>query len=84
MGTGFDCFDPMSHTASNRLTSEQSRWRGTLVNAMSRRGFRNFAREWWHFTHGSGAKANFDFPIRASGRSAPGELKGDERPAEGP
>ncbi len=82
MGTGFDCFDPLSHTASNGLTSEQSHWRSTLVNAMSRRGFHNFAREWWHFTYGSGAKANFDFPIRASGRSAPGELKGDEHPAD--
>jgi zinc D-Ala-D-Ala dipeptidase len=80
MGTGFDCFDAMSHTSSS-VTSEQSRWRGTLVSAMSRHGFRNFAREWWHFTLGSSsAKTGFDFPIRARGRSAP-DPKTDKRPA---
>jgi zinc D-Ala-D-Ala dipeptidase len=51
MGTGFDCFDAMSHTASSTITPEQKKWRGELVAAMTRHGFRNFEREWWHFTY---------------------------------
>jgi D-alanyl-D-alanine dipeptidase len=50
MGTSFDCFDPMSHTASNEITSEQSDNRRMLVTAMAARGFKNYTREWWHFT----------------------------------
>lgn len=50
MGTGYDCFDPMSHTASADITPQQRRWRQTLVEAMAREGFRNYSREWWHFT----------------------------------
>jgi D-alanyl-D-alanine dipeptidase len=65
MGTGFDCFDPKAHTASPAITAEQRRWRSTLLDAMGRRGFANYAREWWHFTYGSGAGNAFDFPIPA-------------------
>jgi D-alanyl-D-alanine dipeptidase len=65
-GTGFDCFDPKAHTASPAITAEQRRWRSTLLDAMSRRGFANYAREWWHFTYGGGSGGRtFDFPIPA-------------------
>lgn len=64
MGTGFDCFDTRSHTAAGGLTSEQSRLRRALVDAMRQRGFANFKNEWWHFTHSSGGSTAFDFPIR--------------------
>jgi D-alanyl-D-alanine dipeptidase len=64
MGTGFDCFDALSHTRSGGLTAEQRRARSTLAEAMARRGFRGFAREWWHFTHAAGGDAVYDFPIR--------------------
>jgi D-alanyl-D-alanine dipeptidase len=50
MGTGFDCFDPLSHTGAPGITSPQRRWRATLVEAMGRVGFRNYRKEWWHFT----------------------------------
>ena len=50
MGTGYDCFDPLSHTASGGITETQARWRRRLVEAMGREGFRNYRREWWHFT----------------------------------
>ena len=50
MGTGYDCFDVASHTASPAITPEQRRWRNQLVSAMGKRGFRNYHREWWHFT----------------------------------
>jgi D-alanyl-D-alanine dipeptidase len=64
MGTGYDCFDVMSHTRSSLITPEQRRWRTLLVNAMAKRGFRNYHREWWHFTHGPATGAQYDFPIR--------------------
>jgi D-alanyl-D-alanine dipeptidase len=66
MGTGFDCFDLKAHTASPAITAEQRRWRNTLVEAMSRRGLANYAREWWHFSYAAGDRGSaFDFPIPA-------------------
>jgi zinc D-Ala-D-Ala dipeptidase len=51
MGTSFDCFDPMSATASAEITGEQAARRKRLTEAMAARGFKNYAREWWHFTY---------------------------------
>ncbi|WP_309775394.1 M15 family metallopeptidase [Nitrobacter vulgaris] len=51
MGTTFDCFDPMSHTASSEITSEQRENRRLLVGSMAAHGFKNYDREWWHFTY---------------------------------
>jgi D-alanyl-D-alanine dipeptidase len=51
MGTSFDCFDPKSHTASGEISVEQRDNRRMLVDAMAERGFKNYAREWWHFTY---------------------------------
>jgi zinc D-Ala-D-Ala dipeptidase len=51
MGTSFDCFDPMSATASAEITSEQAAHRKLLTDAMAARGFKNYAGEWWHFTY---------------------------------
>ena len=62
MGTGFDCFDDKSHTASAAITPEQQRWRARLVAAMRKRGFHNYFREWWHFSYGTRGKA-YDEPI---------------------
>jgi D-alanyl-D-alanine dipeptidase len=63
MGTGYDCFDVASHTASPLITPEQRRWRNLLRAAMAKRGFRNYHREWWHFTYGRSGGAQYDFPI---------------------
>ncbi len=63
MGTGFDCFDDRAHTASGAITPEQARLRALLVAAMRKRGFRNYFREWWHFSFGR--REAYDFPIRA-------------------
>jgi D-alanyl-D-alanine dipeptidase len=71
MGTGFDCFDERSRTASAAIGEAQKLNRRRLVEAMKRRGFRNYAREWWHFSlAGGSATTGFDFPIRprAAGR----------------
>ena len=64
MGTGFDCFDNASHTASASLTPQQRQWRQTLKAAMGRQGFVNYFREWWHFSLPGAGRAAFDFPIR--------------------
>jgi len=53
MGTGFDCFDPKSHTASGAISPAQARWRAVLKEAMQRHGFTNYFREWWHFSFGA-------------------------------
>lgn len=65
MGTGFDCFDPKSRTRTPALTAQQHANRMLLVDAMRRRGFHNYAREWWHFTYSAThARQRYDLPIR--------------------
>jgi len=49
-GTGFDCLDPKSRTAYSPLSAEAVKNRKLLVDAMSAQGFRNYSKEWWHFT----------------------------------
>jgi D-alanyl-D-alanine dipeptidase len=64
MGTGFDCLDPLSHTGASGITPAQRRWRETLVEAMGREGFRNYRKEWWHFTFVSSRSArSYNVPI---------------------
>jgi D-alanyl-D-alanine dipeptidase len=64
-GTGFDCLDGKSRTAFRPLSPEAIVNRKTLVAAMQAQGFRNYAREWWHFTlKGEPFKQQeFDFPV---------------------
>jgi D-alanyl-D-alanine dipeptidase len=64
MGTGFDCFDPASHTWSTLIGVEQRRQRNILVEAMRRQGFRNYFREWWHFSYSAPGRS-YDFSIRS-------------------
>jgi D-alanyl-D-alanine dipeptidase len=67
MGTGFDCFDTRSYTASAAITAEQRRQRATLLAAMRARGFHNYFREWWHFSFGPRGGPGYDFPIEGRG-----------------
>jgi D-alanyl-D-alanine dipeptidase len=66
-GTGFDCFDQTSETAYHPLAGNAATNRKRLVEAMRAGGFRNYAREWWHFTLQDEpfAKQRFDFPVTA-------------------
>ena len=50
MGTGFDCFHENSWTASLHIGPEARANRLLLVTLMEKHGFRNYTREWWHFT----------------------------------
>ena len=64
MGTGFDCFDPRSYTVSSEITSEQRSARQMLVDSMTKYGFKNYEREWWHFTYQYYEnEQRFDVPI---------------------
>jgi zinc D-Ala-D-Ala dipeptidase len=62
LGTGFDCFDDRSRTASAAIAPAQQRRRALLVAAMRARGFHNYFREWWHFSFGARGQA-YDFAI---------------------
>jgi zinc D-Ala-D-Ala dipeptidase len=66
MGTHFDFFSPTSWTNNATVTSEQHANRMLLVAAMRRRGFRNYDKEWWHFTLASEPFPDtyFNFPVR--------------------
>ena len=50
MGTGYDCFDPLSHPYNGRITGRQRANRLVLRRAMLAAGFGPLATEWWHFT----------------------------------
>lgn len=49
-GTGFDCFDEASKTASPSIDPQAAANRKRLLDLMARHGFRNYPGEWWHFT----------------------------------
>ena len=65
MGTGFDCFDVKANTAVSGLSMAQKQNREMLLDAMARRGFKNYEKEWWHFTLENEPYPDtvFDFPI---------------------
>lgn len=50
MGTGFDCFHPLSNTANKNIPLQQKINRLTLKTIMEKQGFVNYEMEWWHFT----------------------------------
>ncbi len=50
MGSGFDCFHPISHTANKDLELNQRINRLLLKTLMEKYGFKNYPFEWWHFT----------------------------------
>lgn len=66
MGTGFDTFTPRSSPANVSVGAEARHNRAILAAAMERRGFRPYAKEWWHFTLRDEQFPDqyFDFPVR--------------------
>lgn len=65
LGTAFDCFDAKSNTASPEIPAAAKSRRAILIGAMAREGFKNYHKEWWHFSHTSQPKdaPAFDFEI---------------------
>ncbi|KQC09276.1 MAG: D-alanyl-D-alanine dipeptidase [Smithella sp. SDB] len=50
MGTGFDCFHELSHTANVNIGRQQKINRLVLKSLMEKHGFKNYDMEWWHYT----------------------------------
>jgi D-alanyl-D-alanine dipeptidase len=50
MGTSYDYFDELAHTAAPSIEADQRRNRELLRTAMEREGYRNYELEWWHYT----------------------------------
>ncbi|WP_329143735.1 M15 family metallopeptidase [Streptomyces niveus] len=65
MGTGYDCFDTLSHTDDPRIQGEWRANRQLLKSTLADVGFTNLPEEWWHFTHKPELFPDtyFDFPV---------------------
>ncbi|HVO65879.1 MAG TPA: M15 family metallopeptidase [Syntrophales bacterium] len=66
MGTSFDCFHELSHTANGNVGKVQRKNRLQLKALMEKHGFRNYEKEWWHFTlrNEPFPETYFDFVIK--------------------
>lgn len=65
MGSPYDFFGEQSWVDYNNITEEQKTNRQTLQAVMIKNGFRNYPKEWWHFTLRGEPYPNtyFDFEI---------------------
>jgi D-alanyl-D-alanine dipeptidase len=54
MGTSFDCLNTRSYTQSRAVGAPQRANRERLLAAMTKQGFHNYFREWWHFEYRRG------------------------------
>ncbi|MFB8775581.1 M15 family metallopeptidase [Streptomyces broussonetiae] len=72
MGTGYDCFDTLSHTLDPRVQGPQRANRLLLKTTLEHLGFVNLAEEWWHFTYRPERYPDtyFDFPVSARSLAA--------------
>lgn len=61
MGTPYDTFSEAAHTANAAGEVLENRMR--LLRAMEAEGFRNYEKEWWHFSH-AGEWEPLDLPLR--------------------
>ncbi len=66
MGTSFDCFDVMSHTDNPKIRGKAHINRMRLRAIMTRTGFINYRKEWWHYSYKRHRYPHLflDFPIR--------------------
>lgn len=66
MGSPYDFFDPVSHTAAPAVSPQARANRLLLKRSMEARGFRNYDKEWWHFTleHEPYTDQYFDVPVK--------------------
>jgi D-alanyl-D-alanine dipeptidase len=66
MGTPFDFFSPRSWPSDGSVSAEAQANRALLAQAMRKRGFVPYNKEWWHFTlrHEPYPQTYFDFQVR--------------------
>lgn len=65
MGTGYDCFHELAHSATQLVKPEQRAARLLLKTLMESHGFNGYDKEWWHFTLKDEPFPDtyFDFPM---------------------
>ncbi len=66
MGTSFDCFSEGAFTADKSISPEAQFNRAILRKVMEKHGFKNYPKEWWHFSlTDEPYKSNyFDFEVQ--------------------
>ncbi len=66
MGTTFDCFSELAHTANPSVSEDSKKYRQILKSAMEKEGFTNYPKEWWHFVLKDEPYKNdyFDFEVQ--------------------
>lgn len=66
MGTTFDCFSELAHTANPKIPETLRKNREILKSAMEKQGFANYPKEWWHFVMKDEPYKNdyFDFEVQ--------------------
>lgn len=66
MGTGYDCFDALSHTDNPAVGAAALANRHLLREIMQAAGFVNYDQEWWHYTLQEEAYPDsyFSFPVQ--------------------
>jgi D-alanyl-D-alanine dipeptidase len=66
MGTPFDFFSRRSWPSDRSVRASAVSNRALLARAMTRRGFKPYDKEWWHFTLANEPFSNsyFDFPVQ--------------------
>lgn len=65
MGTTFDCFSELSHTENPEVSEKAQKNRQVLKTFMEKHGFKNYSKEWWHYTLANEPHKNkyFDFDV---------------------
>lgn len=66
MGSPYDFFGKESWVNYEHITDKQKENRQLLQTVMLKHGFRNYPKEWWHFTlrHEPFPKTYFNFPVK--------------------
>lgn len=66
MGGPFDFFGEISKTYSKQITKKQLENRLILKKVMEKYGFKNYSKEWWHYTlrNEPFPKTYFNFPVK--------------------
>jgi D-alanyl-D-alanine dipeptidase len=66
MGGKFDFFDEISHTDNSQISQLAQSNRRLLVSIMQQAGFKNYSKEWWHFTLNQEKfpQQYFNFPVQ--------------------
>jgi D-alanyl-D-alanine dipeptidase len=69
----FDLFDETPHTESPLIDEKARAMRRYFKQGMEDVGFKNYSKEWWHFTlvHELFLETYFSFPIRPAASAGP-------------